>query len=162
MRTPLRLISFLLGITVTLAACSAEATGDASERDASGNVVEGGDVGAFRLRVGDCIASASSAVGDAVASVPVVPCDQAHESQIYAAFDIAGDEFPGLVIVGQEAEEGCVDSFLRTFATRDDIAEWELSFLHPTQDTWDQVNDREVLCLAFLPGQSLTFDALSS
>lgn len=148
MSTTVRLTAaFALTAILATACSSSAATNDGSTRADDGSVLEGGDVGAFRLQVGDCVADAESTT-DVVESVPVVPCSEPHESQVYAAFDIAGDIYPGDTLVSAEAEQGCVDAFFDALGDRDDLAEWELSLIHPTPDTWDSLNDREVLCLA--------------
>ena len=61
-------------------------------RDSSGAVIQAGDVGQGNLRVGDCLDEREDATAP---DVPVVPCDQPHDREIFAIVDLEGDEFPG-------------------------------------------------------------------
>ncbi|MDQ2697419.1 MAG: hypothetical protein M3Y46_01355, partial [Actinomycetota bacterium] len=45
--------------------------------------VENGDV--FSIRVGDCLNTADLDATDEISDVPIVPCDQPHDDEVYFA-----------------------------------------------------------------------------
>jgi hypothetical protein len=119
---------------------------DDTTRNDTGAIVESGELGAFRIRVGDCL---DSALGDEVESVEGIPCSNPHGFEVYHAFNLPeGDgSFPGDATVGSAADDGCLaafDSFVG-------IDYWSSSYdfvtLVPTEGSWDGLDDREVLCL---------------
>jgi hypothetical protein len=128
------------------AACGSEAAfSDESERDESGAVVEAGEVGLLRLKVGDCLGA--EVIGE-VESVPVVPCSEPHNSEIFHSFYLVGDVFPGEEATSKLAQEGCVAEFDTFIGVAYAESVWNLSAMHPTEQSWDDVN--EVLCDVFL------------
>ena len=68
-----------------------------ADRDATGNIVDGGTVNPFTIRLGDCFndtgALGSEEAGE-VSSLPGVPCSEPHDNEVYALFDVTG-EWPG-------------------------------------------------------------------
>jgi hypothetical protein len=126
------------------AACGSEAAfSDESERDESGAVVEAGEVGSLRLKVGDCLGA--EVIGE-VESVPVVPCSESHSSEIFHSFDLVGDVFPGEEATSKLAQEGCVAEFDAFIGLAFAESVWDITLLHPTEQSWNDVNDRQVRC----------------
>ncbi|MFW2336512.1 septum formation family protein [Ilumatobacter sp.] len=120
---------------------------DNSTRDESGAVVEEGEVGAFRIRLGDCL---SELIEGDFESVQAVPCAEPHASEVYAAFNMAGADgvaFPGSAAVEQAYAEGCLERFEpfvgRDFAT----SQYDVTAVTPTEGSWTEFDDREILCL---------------
>lgn len=120
---------------------------DESTRDETGAVIEEGEVGAFRVRLGDCIAEVAD--GD-VESVQAVPCDEPHAAEVYGAFNMDGDAdapFPGDEAIELAYVDGCLSRFEpfvgRDFAT----SQYDITAMTPTAGSWDEVDDREILCL---------------
>jgi hypothetical protein len=96
----------------------------------------------FALAVGDCF---GGTVDGEVSDVPVVDCDEPHESQVFGLLDVPGDSLP----IGTESyEQGCLDLFESAIGTPFDTSVVYLSMLYPTQASWDQ-GDREVVCYGF-------------
>lgn len=117
---------------------------DETVRDQAGQVVEGGELGALRVRVGDCI---DAGVANEVESVDGVPCAQPHEYEVYSAFNLDGSTYPGDEAVSHEAEQGCFARFEPFVGMSYAESVYDFSALMPTQGTWDELDDREVLCL---------------
>lgn len=144
-------LSFLL----VLAGCGDDLSGDSTSRDESGEVVEGGDVGSLSLKVGDCIADA--ALGS-VTDVPVVPCSESHTSEVFATFDMDDGDFPGSTEAQSVAQTECTGALFTDYvgsAYADSI--YDVNFLVPTQQTWDAIDDREIVCMAVsIDGTPLT------
>lgn len=128
---------------------------DHSTRDDSGAVVESGEVGAFRIRVGDCLAAIALGV---IESVDAVPCSEPHASEVYGAFNILTPEeaaFPGTASINAQADDGCYSRFAGFVGFPYERSVYETSSITPTKDSWEQLHDREVLCLVFMTDNSL-------
>lgn len=83
------------------------------------------------MQVGDCILSPGFSVGE-VATVEKVDCSQAGTIVVTHRFQLEGDEYPGDVVVEEQTGAGCPDTTIYTF--------------YPTQDSWEKVDDRLVVC----------------
>ena len=138
-------VGFAIAAALVLASCADPSTTDSSDRDETGEIVEGGELGVFAVQEGDCVNWPDSA--DGVSSFESVACDVAHDAEIYELFDIAEtDEFPGTTIVESEAEQGCLDAFEPFIGIDYQQSQWFFTFLAPSEGTWD-AGDREVICL---------------
>jgi hypothetical protein len=144
--------SLILIAALGVAGCGTTVSDDDSTRDESGDVVEGGDVGAFRLQVGDCLAE--EAVGD-VESVPVVPCEEPHDSELYHTFDLPGTAYPGAEAIIESAQQGCLDTFETFVGASYESSIYDISYLYPIEESWNDINDRTVLCGVYLVDGSL-------
>ena len=78
MRPLFAALAALSAVAVLAAACDNGSQSDETTRNESGQVQEGGDVGVFRLQVGDCL---NEDIVTEQSSIPVVPCDEPHDSQ---------------------------------------------------------------------------------
>lgn len=125
---------------LALSACS---FGD-SVRNEEGVIVEGGEVSVFEFQQGDCFAADDS---DEVESLEAIPCGQEHETQVFATFDLTAATYPGEEAVNELADEGCLDRFDAYVGIDYQSSVFGFGTLIPTQETWDAVNDREVVCL---------------
>jgi hypothetical protein len=135
----------LASVLLIAAGCGDDLQSDETTRDEAGEVVGEGDVGALSLAVGDCIEAA--AVGQ-VNEVPVVPCTDPHESEVVALFDLPEGDFPGAVEVSSIAEEECIGPLFADYVGIDyQASKYGFAYLAPTQETWDGLDDREVVCL---------------
>lgn len=115
-------------------------------------VDEGEQVGVFTLNVGDCLGDVPL---DQISSVTELSCDNPHIYEIYHAFDISGDVYPGDDEVVAEAQEVCLDRFEGFVGIDYTASELEISYLYPTSDSWSLGDDREVLCMVLnLDGSS--------
>ena len=132
---------------------------DDTTRDEAGAIVEGGDLGAFRIRVGDCM---GGGLGDLVESVDGVPCDQLHEFEVYHAFNVpeGADGYPGDAAIEDAAFTGCYDAFAPFVGETYEQSLYGINTLAPTEESWDELDDREVLCLiGFYDGSKKTGSA---
>lgn len=118
-----------------------------TERDDSGAPVatnEGADV--FDLKVGDCFNT--DATGS-VSEVDIVPCGDAHDYEAYESIIMDGDTYPGDDATTSQADEGCSAAFETFVGLAYADSTLSLTSLYPTQETWDELNDREILCLVY-------------
>ena len=119
-----------------------------ADRDESGAIVGEGSVDAFQMRVGDCFDDGSTFADDEVSDVPGVPCSKPHDNEVYAVFDVSGSSFPGDRIADM-AHEGCLQRF-EAFVGRDyDSSALDIATLYPSRESWQQQNDREVVCAVY-------------
>ena len=142
-------------VALLLAACSdGSGTTDESERDVSGDVVEGGDVGVFVIQVGDCFDDPGQEIAT---QVPAVPCDEPHDFEAVATFDVdGGEDFPGEAAVGEDAEVGCLERFEGYVGSAYADSALFVDAITPTAESWEQGGDREVICMVFDPSGELT------
>lgn len=99
---------------------------------------------------------ASFAVGDCLVSgddgVEGVDCEEMHDSQVYARFEVDGDERPPEADLRTAADEGCVDRWQTGVGTNyftDN--QFDFQAVVPTPDEWDS-GGRSVTCLLVLAG----------
>ena len=83
-----RLLALLITLAVAATACE-------------GNV--------FSLSVGDCFNDPDAFTE--VSDVEIVECGEPHDNEVYAVYDIPGDQFPGRTAVQDNAGENCVARF---------------------------------------------------
>ena len=126
---------------------------DDPARSEDGQLAEEGDVNTLDVRVGDCLCDLDFEPDGQTEfrSVPGVPCAQPHAFEAYHAFDLTQQRYPGLDAVDEAAIDGCLAAF-KDFA---DISYrrsvLEITWLYPTETSWNLLRDREVLCLVADP-----------
>ena len=139
--------NWVVGIVVGAGAFAANHFMQA-DRDGSGAIVGAGSVDAFQMRVGDCFDDGSTFNDEEVNSVPGVPCGQPHDNEVYAVFDVSASSFPGEKMADM-AHESCVQRF-EAFVGKDyESSSLDVATLYPTRESWQQQNDREVICAVY-------------
>ncbi|HEY9412677.1 MAG TPA: septum formation family protein [Jiangellaceae bacterium] len=150
-----------VGAALALSACSQVGDlvdgdgGDEPSRDPSGQVTESepaADV--FSVKVGDCIGAFGD--GEQVSEIPVVPCTEPHDQEVYAAVQVPdAAEYPGDAAVEDQAKTDCSAEFQTFVGLAYDDSELYVNFLTPTADSWAQ-GDREILCTIYEEGAQTT------
>jgi hypothetical protein len=120
-----------------------------------------GGVGAFVLKVGDCIMAPEENV-ELIASVEGVPCAEPHDAQVFALFDVPDGSYD-IDRIENEAVEGCVARFEGAIGrSLDNAKDLDGTFLKPSEESWAE-NDRVIQCLVTsADGSRLTGSALAS
>lgn len=159
-----RLLLVLPVVGLLTGACSA-ATADDSTRNDAGVVIEGGDVGVLALNVGDCFDDPPGVFETdemtEVESVAAVPCDEPHDNQAYAKFDLPDGDWPGDEETSQDAFDGCLDEFEAMIGEPYETSPLDILPLSPTETGW-RLGDHEVLCAVYnLDLSKLTTDVIS-
>ncbi|MCU1431110.1 MAG: hypothetical protein JWP95_215 [Actinotalea sp.] len=131
---------------LTLSGCGLVGGPAAPERDDAGEIVQSADSDPFALRVGDCLSAAD--LTELVESVPTVPCGETHDSEVYAVTDVADGEYPGDDAIAAQADEFCYTEFATFIGMSYEESEIYLNYLTPTEQSWNELNDRELLCFA--------------
>jgi len=122
-----------------------------AQRDADTHeVTEEGTDSVFDIRVGDCLQE-PDASSDEVTDVTVVPCDGAHDYELYDEFDLTtdDDQWPGMEQLSADADGGCYDAFETFVGVPFDESEslW-YTYYHPTEQSWAE-GDRAIQCLIY-------------
>jgi hypothetical protein len=136
----------IIGIAAA-AVAAAIGISTAAQRNADGQITEAGAVGAFEIRVGDCFDDEAFASTE-ISEIPGVPCSEPHDNEVYAAFDMAG-EWPGDTRVEELAHEGCYARFAAAIGKGYEESVIDFTTIYPSQGSWTQREDREVLCVAY-------------
>lgn len=133
-------------------------TNDA-DRDESGIIVEGGQVDVFTARVGDCFNDPQEIEdeGTEVTNLAGLPCSEPHDNEIYAAFDVSLETYPGGESMNDIADIGCSDRFESFVGKPYSESILDIVWFVPTADSWSLGNDREVQCAVYhIDGEKLT------
>ena len=129
---------------------------DETTRDASGEVVEAGDVSVGLNKVGDCIFSASIEVGISESKFKTVPCTELHNSEIFSRKNLLINTWPGLSTSNawDEHTAFCADDYESYTGLDYETGPHEIFPLVPNKEMWD-FGDKIVLCVAQLPNEEL-------
>jgi hypothetical protein len=85
-----------------------------------------------------------------------VPCEEPHDGEVFATIDSAETEFPGDVALQDEANEACTVEFETYVGMEYAASELFFQTLIPTEQTWADQNDREIVCIAVEEDGQLT------
>ncbi len=102
------------------------------------------EVSANDLQVGDCVEDQATLNS---VDVSAIDCDEEHVFELYHRFDLEdADDYPGETEVQAQGDEGCGDNFEDYVGA----PPGEIAFvaIPPSQETWEQANDRTILCFA--------------
>jgi hypothetical protein len=134
-------------------ACEQASQQDSSERNESGEVVEGGDVGVFRLQEGDCVKLGGVGNTDEVEEVggfEAVPCDTLHDGEVVLVDDeFFSDrpEFPGDDAASDAATQPCIEALDAYTGTDYESSTYDIFTLVPSDASWSTLDDRGVICV---------------
>ncbi|MFE1024176.1 DUF4190 domain-containing protein [Streptomyces sp. NPDC058818] len=133
-----------VGLALWAVSLSTGAAGDFWEgfRDAAR-----GEGTAYSLEKGQCFTTPSGSLQGVTYDVDEVPCEEEHDGEVFAAFELPGGAFPGDGEITRAADERC-------YALQDTYAmdRWALPadvdvyYLTPTSQSW-RTGDREITCL---------------
>jgi uncharacterized membrane protein len=113
---------------------------------AAGDTSAGETTNAHDLQPGDCVVGSFDGL---VNDVPVVPCDQPHDGEVYVNFDLPNppdEPFPGDETVSAAAQDGCLAEFEPYVGVPLEESQFDLRFLNPSQESWPR-GDRNVTCM---------------
>ncbi|GAA3218277.1 hypothetical protein GCM10017691_00970 [Pseudonocardia petroleophila] len=100
----------------------------------------------LNLEVGQCIADA--ATGDQVSSLPTVDCSEPHAGEIYALPQLPDGDFPGDEAVNEQAQQLCSGQAFQDYVGKPyQDSEIYYSTLSPSLETWNEDDDREIVCI---------------
>lgn len=132
---------------LALAGCSLLSDG-VPVRDDGGSVSEAGRADVNNIEVGDCL---DATTNDTVYQVPVVPCAEEHDEEVFGEFHLPPGDYPGDDVIEAQGWEECDAKFQEFIGVAYDDSEIDYYTLTPTQDSWEDFSDRSVMCIASDP-----------
>lgn len=98
------------------------------------------------LEKGDCFNDPNFRSGEDadVASVVRVPCDEAHDAEVFATVRVPGTTYPGEAVMDRRAER-CLALFEDFVGVHYAASAHDLYFYFPTSQSW-LMDDREIQC----------------
>jgi hypothetical protein len=150
-RRALALTGAAAALSLALTGCSAldgilgGGSGDADRDEDTGQVTESANIDIFALKLGDC--TMDSGTGQ-LEDIDVGPCDQPHDMEVYHEITMEDGEFSDEAV--DAASEECIGDAYTTFVGvgYQDSA-LQVTTITPTQQTWDELNDRVIQCIIF-------------
>ncbi|MFC4222889.1 septum formation family protein [Lysinibacter cavernae] len=142
-------VTLVIGMLL-VAGCTAQLGG---LRDGSGTVVSEGEENALALAVGDCFteSDADTSASNQPATVPLVPCDTPHESEVFYNHIVESEAFPGADTLNSMAQDVCSTEFATFTGIPFSDSELQLTFYTPTERTWTAGSDRVINCIVVDP-----------
>ena len=108
------------------------------------------DVRAPRCSAWDRVHSGDRGVGSAeVQDVAGLPCSEPHDNEVYAVFDVSLDLFPGDESLFDLSTDACRKRFKNFVGKSYDDSILDMFAIYPTDESWSQLNDREVICAVY-------------
>ena len=104
------------------------------------------------LAVGDCLRMPDS---EEISSVESAPCAEAHELEVFALVTIGESSiapYPGEDAVADAVFELCLPRFQPYIGASYDTSDWWINAIFPTQESWEEADDREGTCVVYQPG----------
>lgn len=134
--------------------------GGGVERDDSGQVVAAGEESVFELGPGDCIQPPEELSAASIEDLRAVPCSEPHTHEVYAVatYD-AGDVYPGANELQAFADRSCLERFEDYVGLPFDESSLRFSYLFPSFPSWNDGDDRDVICLVVSTDEPLTSSA---
>jgi hypothetical protein len=126
------------------------------ERGDDGRLTSAGDLSVFDLVPGDCVVFDDS-LEAANETLPVVPCGEPHEGEVYALVEIDDlDAYPGERELSNRAELECLARFADYVGV--ELADSVLftTYMIPSIRGWQDDGDRTVVCMTVSAGGPLT------
>lgn len=106
-----------------------------------------GEGTAYALEEGQCFTTPSGSLQGVTYDVERVPCQEEHDGEVFASFDLPGGAFPGDEDLTRTADERCYtlqDTYaMDRWALPADV---DVYYLTPTAESW-RTGDREITCL---------------
>jgi len=96
--------------------------------------------------VGTCLAFDPD-VGAEVTSLPTVECSEPHSHEIFAVVVSDASVYPGLEALEATAQTKCLAQFEDFVGISAFDSTLFFSWLVPTLDSWDNEDDREIICV---------------
>jgi hypothetical protein len=115
----------------------------------------------FHLQTGDCFHSSAGTAGRTVQikDVTTVPCAETHDGEVFAVVThpAAKDTpYPGDESVADFAAAECLTQFPAYTGGSYDDSDLQVATVRPDRDSWADKDDREVACVLYQQGSTLT------
>lgn len=104
----------------------------------------------FDLQVGHCMNSADI-TSEQLLTAPTVSCRSSHDLEIFATVEMEGTDYPGPDAATNFAKEWCHSQFEGFVGAPYENSRLTVSWIHPSRSSWEQRDDRTVLCILGSP-----------
>lgn len=146
---PLTLVS--LGVILTLGGCSSGGEAEQLPTDGNPDTAEAVTTEVLQLEVGSCLMDLSTPLGQDLTDIPVIDCQEPHESEVYAEITLEGEGYPGVDAITEESIGSCMAEFYEFVGLDHSASTLDFAYYYPTPSSW-AVGDRSVFCVVFDPG----------
>jgi hypothetical protein len=104
----------------------------------------------FDLRPGDCFDDPveDGDFAEEAETLPMVDCDDPHDNEAYALYDMEGGAFPAQAAIDDEAISKCVPLFEDYVGSSYETSRLDIWWIFPTEEGWSE-GDREVACVLY-------------
>ena len=119
----------------------------AARRGDDGSLTGAGTVSVTDMRVGDCFNSGDD---EEISEVDGVPCDEAHQYEVFAVQDRDGETFPTDAEFDAIFESICVGTFETYVGTPYADSALYAGMITPSEGSWGD-GDREYVCYLYEP-----------
>ncbi|TDD69673.1 hypothetical protein E1262_12010 [Jiangella aurantiaca] len=109
---------------------------------------EGDTQDVFDVGLGDCISNFNAE--EQVSELTVIPCEEEHDQEVFAVFEVPDGDFPGSEAFQTQVESDCVSEFETFVGMPYNESVLEIQWLEPTEESWAQ-GDRELVCTVLDP-----------
>lgn len=113
-------------------------------RNDNGAIVAAGNMAMSHIQLGDCL---NGVTPGAVESMQGVPCTTPHHVEVYYAFDLPDGDYPGKASLTESAGSRCFNAFEPFIGHELETSIFDVSYLYPSAESWDELRDREILCM---------------
>ena len=91
--------------------------------------------------------------GGQVENVDKIDCEEPHLNEIYAVVELPDGDFQR-TFIEEDSVELCLEAFEPFVGLNYAESIYEFDLLHPSSESWEKMNDREVICYLYdLRGQ---------
>lgn len=100
----------------------------------------------FDLKVGDCFDLPQEAQNATLFST----CDVPHTYEAFGVVTLTDPSYPGDDAVSDKGWDGCRNLFSGYVGSNPSVSTYDIYMITPSEGSWNDMNDREVLCLVYL------------
>lgn len=86
----------------------------------------------------------------------VVDCTDKHNAEVYGTTELKYKDYPGQEYTQSDANKYCLSQFRKYHGGDGTGKGLSLSYLTPTRESWEQKDDRTVVCVVVSPEKELT------
>jgi hypothetical protein len=98
-----------------------------------------GAPGVFTANPGECM--------DSIDPNPMISCDDPHDREVFYTYNIDDTEFPGEDALDENVRTECTAQFEAYVGAPLESSSFELRAMYPSEATFGQAGDTEVICL---------------
>ncbi len=118
------------------------------------------EVAANNLEVGDCVEDETALTS---AEVEAVDCGDEHAFELIGKFDVDdADSYPGAAELEEQGATECQGDIFEEYIGSPFNPDGEVlvDAYYPSEETWDEADDRTILCFGFLSDGSTSTESL--